>query len=88
MSVNVKEKGQSMITQLLKQRVASDKAVAHFCQIVCSIAAVSVLVFGFRRLPALELAEAQLFSTCVQTLFLAGVFVILGFQCRAWRRAA
>ena len=77
-----------MITQLLKQRVASDKMVAHFCQIVCSIVAGLVLVFGFRRLPALELAEAQLFSACVQTLFLADVFVILGFQCRAWRHAA
>jgi hypothetical protein len=77
-----------MITQLLKQRVASDKMVAHFCQIVCSVVAGLVLVFGFRRFPALELAEAQLFSACVQTLFLAGVFVILGFQCRVWRRAA
>lgn len=77
-----------MITRLLKQRVASGKVVAHFCQIVCSVVAGLVLVFGFRRLPAMELAEAQLFSACVQTLFLAGVFIILGFQCRAWRRAA
>ena len=88
MSVNAKEKGQFMITQLLKQRVASDKAVAHFCQIVCSVVAGLVLMFGFLRLPALELTEPQLFSACVQTLFLAGVFIILGFQCRAWRRAA
>ena len=77
-----------MITQLLKQRVASDKAVAHFCQIVCSVVAGLVLMFGFLRLPALELTEPQLFSACVQTLFVAGVFIILGFQCRAWRRAA
>ena len=69
-----------MIIQLLKQRVASDRGMAHFCQIVCSVVAGLVLVSGFRRLPALELAEAQLFSTCVQTLCLAGVFVILGFQ--------
>ena len=77
-----------MITQLLKRSVASDKLVAHLCQIVCSVVAGLVLVFGFRRLPALELTEAQLFSACVQTLLLAGVFIILGFQCRAWRRAA
>ena len=77
-----------MITRLLKQRVASDKVVAHFCQIICSVVAGLVLMFGFLRLPALELAEPQLFSACVQTLFLAGVFIILGFQCRAWRRAA
>ena len=77
-----------MITQLLKQRVASDRGVAHFCQIVCSVVAGLVMVFGFRRLPAMELTEAQLFSTCVQTMFLAGVFIILGFQCRAWKRAA
>ena len=75
-----------MITQLLKQSVVSDKAVAHFCQMVCSVVAGLVLGFGFLRLPALELAEAQLFSTCVQTLCLAGVFIILGFQCRAWSR--
>ena len=85
MSVNTKEKGQFTITQLLKQRVASDKAVAHFCQIVCSVVAGLVLVFGFRRLPTLELTEPQLFSACVQTLLLAGVFIILGFQCRAKR---
>jgi hypothetical protein len=77
-----------MLAQLLKQRVASDKAAAHFCQIVCSVVAGLVLVFGFHRLPALELAEPQLFSACVQTLFLAGVFIVLGFQCRAWRREA
>ncbi len=77
-----------MITQLLKRRVASDEALAHFCQIVCAAVAGLVLVFGFLRLPSLEFAEAKLFSACVQTLFLAGVFVVLGFQCRAWRRAS
>ena len=77
-----------MITQLLRQRVASDKAVAHFCQIVCSVVAMLVMMFGFRRLPTLELTEAELFSACVQTMVLAGVFIILGFQCRAWRRAS
>jgi hypothetical protein len=77
-----------MITQLLKQRVASDKGVAHFCQIVCAVVAGLVLVFGFRRLPALELTESQIYSALTSTLLLAGVFVILGFQCRAWRRAA
>jgi len=77
-----------MITQLLKRPVLADKSLAHICQIICSVVAGLVMVFGFRRLPALELTEAQLFSACVQTLFLAGVFIILGFQCRAWRRAA
>ncbi len=77
-----------MITQLLKRRIASDKAVAHLCQMVCAVVAGAVLVFGFLRLPALELTEAQLFSACVQTLLLASLFIILGFQCRAWRRAA
>ncbi len=76
-----------MITRLLQWKVVSEKAVAHFCQIVCSLVAGLVLMFGFLRLPALELDETQLFSACVQTLFLAGVFIILGFQCRAWRRA-
>jgi len=82
-----KEKGLRMIIQSLKRRVISVKVLAHFCQIVCSLFAGLVLLFGFRRLPALELTEAQLFSACVQTLILAGVFIILGFQCRAWSRA-
>jgi hypothetical protein len=83
-----KEKGQFMIMQLLKRKIASEKQIAHFCQIVCSLVAALVLIFGFLRLPALELTEAQLFSACVQTLVLAGVFIILGFQSRAWRRSA
>ena len=86
--VSSKQKGQSMITQLLKWTVLADKSVAHICQIICSIVAGLVLLFGFRRLAELELSEAQLFSASIQTLFLAGVFIILGFQCRAWRRAA
>ncbi len=77
-----------MITRLLKQRVISEKAVAHFCQIMCAVVAGLVLVFGFRRLPTSELTAFQLFAACVQILFLAGVFIIIGFQCRAWRRAA
>jgi len=84
---NLKEKGGLMITRLLKRKVVSDKVIAHFCQIVCSVVAGMVLVFGFLRLPTLELDEAQLFAACTRTLLLAGVFIVLGFQCRAWRRA-
>jgi hypothetical protein len=76
-----------VITQLLKMKVVSDKRVAHFCQIVSAVVAGLVLVFGFRRLTTLELTEVELFATSVQTLFLAGVFIIIGFQCRVWRRA-
>ena len=86
--MNFKANDQSMITQFLKQRVLSDKTMAHCCQIGCAVVAGLVLVFGFLRLPALELNEAELFSVCVETLLLAGVFILLGFQCRAWRRAA
>lgn len=77
-----------MIPQLLRRTVLADKSVAHVCQIICSIVAGLVLLFGFRKLVQLELSEAQLFSASIQTLFLAGVFIILDFQCRAWRRAA
>ena len=77
-----------MITQLLKRTVLADKSVAHVCQIICSIVAGLVLLFGIRKLAELELSEAQLFSASLQTLSLAGVFIVLGFQCRAWRRAA
>lgn len=77
-----------MNIQTLKRTVVADKGVAHFCQILCSIVAGLVLMFGIRRLPDLDLDEAQLFSAMTGTLFLTGAFVILGFQCRAWRRAA
>jgi hypothetical protein len=77
-----------MIIQTLKRTVAADKSVAHFCQIVCSIVAGLVMVFGIRRLAVLELTEAQLFSAMTGTLCLTGVFIILGFLCRAWRRTA
>ena len=76
-----------MIIQTLKRTVVADKSVAHFCQIVCSIVAGLVLVFGIRRLAGLDLDEAQLYSAMTGALFLSGVFVILGFLCRAWRRA-
>jgi hypothetical protein len=75
-----------MIAQILKRTVIADKSVAHFCQIICSIVAGLVMVLGFRKLAELELAEAQLFSAMTGTLLLTGVFIILGFQCRAWRR--
>jgi len=88
MPANTKEKDHFMITRLLRRKITSEKRLAHICQIVCSLVAGLVLIFGFLRLPTLELTEAQLFSTCVQTLLLAGVFIILGFQCRAWRRSA
>ena len=77
-----------MIIQTLKRTVVADKSVAHFCQIVCSIVAGLVLVFGIRRLAGLDFDETQLYSAMTGTLFLTGVFVILGFICRAWRRAA
>jgi hypothetical protein len=83
-----KQKGEFMIIQTLKRTVVADKSVAHFCQIVCSIVVGLVLVLGIRRLAGLDLDEAQLYSAMTSTLFLTGVFIILAFLCRAWRRAA
>ncbi len=77
-----------MIIQILKRTVVADKSVAHFCQIICSVVAGLVMILGFRKLAELELTEAQLFSAMTGTLLLTGVFIILGFLCRAWRRAA
>ena len=77
-----------MIIQLLKRKVASDKSVAHVCQIICSIAAGLVLVLGIRRLAELELTESQLFLTLIGTLLLAGLFIVLAFLCRIWRKSA
>jgi hypothetical protein len=83
-----KAKGVVVIIKMLKRTVVADQSVAHFCQVVCSIVSGLVLVFGVRRLAALDLTESQLYTTMTGTLFLAGTFTILGFQCRAWRRAA
>ena len=77
-----------MIMRMFKRTVVADKSVAHFCQILCSIVAGLVLTFGIRRLAELDLTESQLFCATTGTLLLTGVFVVLGFQCRAWRRAA
>ena len=77
-----------MVIKMLKRIVVADSSVAHFCQIVCSIVSGVVLVFGFRRLAELDLTEPQLYTATTGTLFLAGAFTILGFQCRAWRSAA
>ena len=77
-----------MMRRMLKRTVVADKSVAHFCQILCSIAAGLVLTFGIRRLAELDLTESQLFCAMTGTVLLTGVFVVLGFQCRAWRMAA
>jgi hypothetical protein len=77
-----------MIIQKLMRTVVAEGNVAHFCQIVCSIAGGSVMVLGIRRLAELDLTQAQLYTAMTGTLSLAGVFIVLGFQCRAWRRAA
>ena len=77
-----------MIIQTLKRTVVAERNVAHFCQIVCSIAGGLVMVLGIRRLAELDLTQAQLYTAMTGTLILAGVFIVLGFQCRAWRRAA
>ena len=77
-----------MIIQTLKRTVVADKSVAHFCQIVCSMVAGLVMVFGIRRLAVMDLTEAQLYLAMTDTLLLAGLFIVLGFLCRAWRRAA
>jgi len=73
LSVNIKEKGQSMITQLLKQRVASDKMVAHFCKLFapsspgwcwCSDS------FGFQRWSLLRPSYFQpAFRRCFSQVF-------------------
>ena len=76
-----------MMIQVLKKRIVADKSVAHFCLIGCSIVAGVVLVTGIRRLAEFDLPESDLFLAMTGTLVLTGVFIILGFQCRAWRRA-
>ena len=76
-----------MIIQTLRRTVVADKSVAHFCQIGCALVAGVVMVFGTRRIAELNLTETQLFSALTGTLLLTGLFIVLGFLCRAWRRA-
>ena len=76
------------IARLLEKTVIADKKVAHLYQIVSSLVAGLVLVFGILRLEKLDLTESQLFVGMASTLVLTGVFIVLGFQCRAWRGAA
>ena len=73
--------------QVLKRRIVADKSVAHGCQIACSIVGGVVMVTGIRRLAELDLSQSELFLAMIGTLLLTGVFIIVGFQCRAWRRA-
>ncbi len=77
-----------MFIQLLKRTVVADKSVAHVCQIICSLVAGLILVLGIRRLSEADLTDSQLYSALTGTFFLAGIFIIIGFQCRTWRRAA
>jgi hypothetical protein len=77
-----------MNVQILKRKVVADQVVAHVCQIICSIVAGLVLVLGIRRLAELNLDDAQLYSAVNGTLVLAGVFLILAFLCRLWRKSA
>lgn len=77
-----------VMTRMLKRTVVADKTMAHICQIICSILGGLVLVLGIRRLATLDLDEAQLFAAMTGTLILSGVFIVLAFLCRAWRRTA
>ena len=72
-----------MIIQALNRPVVANRHVAQFCQFLCSIVGGLVMVFGIRRLGELELSEAQLFSATTETLLLSGMFIMLGFLCRA-----
>jgi hypothetical protein len=77
-----------MLIQMLKKTVVPDKSVTHVCQIICSLVAGLVLVLGIRRLADADLTHAQLHSELTGTLLLTGVFIIIGFQFRAWSKAA
>ncbi|GEM_PF-6615040 len=75
-----------MTTQLFKRKIVADKNVAHVCQIICSIVSGLVMVLGIRRLTTLDLDEAQLYLALTGTLFLSGIFIVLAFLCRIWRK--
>jgi hypothetical protein len=76
-----------MINRTLRRTAMADQSVAHGCQIICAVLAGLVMVCGIRRLAGMDLNEGQLFSALAGTLLLSGLFIVLGFQCRAWRRA-
>ncbi len=78
------------VTNMLKEpmlsRVISNKAVMDFCSAASALAGASVLVLGFRQFESLDFTEAQLFSAVLQTLSLAGMFVVMALVCHLCRR--
>ena len=68
------QKGQVMITRLLKRRIASDVALYRVSQGLCGVAGCLILVLGFSRLADLELTHAQL-------LLGIGMLLSLWLQC-------
>jgi hypothetical protein len=73
-AANVNQKGQIMITRLLKRRIASDVAWSKISQALVAIAGCLILVLGFDWLADLELTQAQL-------LLGIGVLFSLWLQC-------
>ncbi len=67
-----------MIKQLLVSKVASDKAVARFGQLICFGGACLVPVLVFRKFADLELSEAQLLIGVLATMSMALMFAVLG----------
>jgi hypothetical protein len=77
-----------MIKQLLVSKVASDKAVARFGQIVCFGGAGLVPVLVFRKFADFELSEGQLFIGVLVTMSMALILTLLGLFLERKTKAA
>ena len=60
-SVNLKQKGQSMIAQLFKRRVGSESLMRQVVQGIVLLIAAIIFGAGFLKIAELELTEAQMF---------------------------
>jgi hypothetical protein len=72
-----------MLKNFLSRNVASNEFLVRSCQACMSLGACFVMIFGIRRLAQMDLTEAEVFTSSLAVMSLAGIFLILGFALRA-----
>ena len=77
-----------MIQHFLKRRMASDASVARLGQVVAFAAACLVPVLVFRRLPEIDLTEAELLIAVLATMSMALLCAVMGELLGAKAKAA
>ena len=85
-TVNVKQKGQSMITTLLKQRIGSDASDARIAEGAFLVAACVFPALISFWLLTMQLTPWQWVVSMVATASLGFQLLVLSFLCRILRR--